>query len=340
MNASDTNTLPVAVVGCGRMGRLHARAYSQLSGVKLVGLFDADAAAAHAAAREYGGKPFGDLDELANQARSVSIATPTRFHLAAAEPFLRRGVACLIEKPLAPDEAEGAKILALARQHGSAIQVGHIERFNPAVRALAKLNLSPRYLEAVRVSPMTFRSIDVGVVLDVMIHDIDIVLSLARSPVTRLDATGVSVLGGGVEDVCTARLAFENGCVANLTASRLALKTERRLRVFSRDAYVSLDYHKKQGVIVRRGPQLEALRDLARRVRTGHAGDPAQLNYAGMLNLEPLPIDDVEPIRAELEAFIATARDGAPPVVSGADGLSAVRIAQRIIQAIAPDMEL
>src|SRR5688572_4360415 len=264
--AGDQHQIPVGVVGCGRMGRLHARVYSQMSSTKLVGVHDAMGKAAEAACSEYGGRVFANLDELAESVRAVSIAVPTEHHAAAAEPFLRRGVACLIEKPLARNSAEGRRIVDLAEKHGALIQVGHIERFNPAVVALAKLNLRPKFIDAVRVSPLPFRSLDVGVVLDVMIHDIDIVLRLAKSKVERVEAVGTSVIGG-VEDVCNARLTFENGCVANLTASRLALKTERRLRVFGEDVFVAIDYQKKSGVIARRGENVEAIRAAVERVK-------------------------------------------------------------------------
>src|SRR2546423_322748 len=170
----------------------------------------------------------------------------------AAEPLLARGMGCLIEKPITKTAEEARRVVDQAKAGGAVVQVGHIERFNPAIRAMDRLGIRPRFIEVTRISPMTFRSIDVGVVLDMMIHDIDIVLRLAASNVAKIDAVGVSVIGE-VEDICNARLTFENGCVANVTASRLALKTERRLRVFSPDAYVSLDFQKRYGMVARRG---------------------------------------------------------------------------------------
>ncbi len=165
---------------------------------------------------------------------------------------------------------------------------------------MTRLGIKPRFMEVTRISPLTFRSIDVGVVLDMMIHDIDIVLRLAQSPVAKIDATGVSVIGE-VEDICNARLTFENGCVANVTASRLALKTERRLRVFSPDAYVSLDYQKRYGIVARRSGNLDAIRDAVARIRAGEIEDLTGLNYADIVHVEELKIDDIEPLRAELE---------------------------------------
>src|SRR5690349_4244632 len=217
------------------MGRLHARVYSEMPQVQLVGVCDADHAVADAVAQQYGCSAYATPDELLKANPNLvaaTIAVPTIFHLPVGEALMRAGVSCLIEKPLAKDVADARSLAATARESSVTVQVGHIERFNPAVRAMGRLGIKPRFIEVTRISPLTFRSIDVGVVLDMMIHDIDIVLRLADCEVSRIDATGVSVIGH-VEDVCNARLTFENGCVANLTASRLALKTERKLRVFS-----------------------------------------------------------------------------------------------------------
>ncbi len=223
---------------------------------------------------------------------------------------------------------------ARAAEAGVTVQVGHVERFNPAVRAMGRLEVKPRFIEVTRVSPLTFRSIDVGVVLDMMIHDIDIVLLLAGgSPVESVEATGVSVIGD-VEDVCNARVKFASGCVANLTASRLALKTERKLRVFSPDAYVSLDYQKKYGIVARRGENLEAIRSAVRQIRAGEIEDLSQLNFTDLVQIEELQIDDIEPLRAELEAFVEAIETKTRPVVSVDDGAAAVALAARIVAAV------
>jgi predicted dehydrogenase len=317
------------------MGRLHARVYSQMARARLVGVYDAHADRARALADEFCCVAMRDPSDVLESARAVTIAVPTKHHLAAAEPLLRQRVACLIEKPLAPDVGEARRIVELASQHGTVVQVGHIERFNPAMRAMDRLGVRPRFIEVARVSPLTFRSIDVGVVLDMMIHDIDIVLRLAAAPVERIDAVGVSVIGD-VEDICNARLTFANGCVANLTASRLALKTERRMRVFSPDAYVSLDFQKKYGIVARRSGNLRAIRDAVARIRRGEIQDLAELNFTDLVNIEELAIDDVEPLRAELEAFLDAAEGKSPPAVTAEDGLAAVELATRIVQAIAP----
>ena len=335
---TPSDRIPVAVVGCGRMGRLHARVYSEMPQVRLVGVCDADPVVAEAVAQQYDCAAYttpADLLKAHPDLVAATVAVPTVYHPAAAEPLMRAGVACLIEKPLAKDVADARRIAAVARETGVTVQVGHIERFNPAVRAMRRINLQPRFIEVIRISPLTFRSIDVGVVLDLMIHDIDIVLRLADSEVARIDATGVSLIGS-VEDICNARLTFANGCVANVTASRLAMKTERRLRVFSRDAYVSIDYQKKHGVIARRGGNLDAIRDAVARIKSGQIEDLSDLNYADLVNIQELEIDDVEPLRAEQEAFIGAVAGGTASVVSAEDGLAAVEVAERIVGAIKP----
>jgi len=321
------------------MGRLHARAYHQTPGVVLAGVYDINRPAAEAVAGQYGCRAFASLEEAAAAVSAATIAVPTEAHLAAARPFLQRGVACLIEKPLAADAAQARQIVDLARSSGALVQVGHIERFNPVVRAIERLQMEPRFIEVIRVSPLTFRSIDVGVVLDMMIHDIDIVLRLARSPLTRVEAFGASVIGR-VEDVCNARLCFANGCVANLTASRLAMKVERKLRAMSRNVYVTIDYQKRQGYAVHRSGNLAAIREAAEKVRRGEIDDVTQLNYAELVKVEELAIDDTEPLRAEVEAFVEAVRRGAQPAVPAEDGLAAVEVARRIVEAIGPDMDL
>jgi predicted dehydrogenase len=317
------------------MGRLHARAYSQIPRARLVGVFDSNPDAAQAVADEFGCAVVSSLEEMLQKVKAVTIAVPTKFHPELAEPFLRRGIACLIEKPLAGDVAQGQRILDAAARSGAVVQVGHIERFNPAFIAMQRLKIKPRFIEITRISPLTFRSIDVGVVLDMMIHDIDIVLQLADSEVSKIDAVGVSVIGQ-VEDICNARVTFANGCVANITASRLALKTERRIRVFSADAYVSLDYQKRYGIVARRGENLSAIRDAVARIRSGEINDISQLNFMDLVQVEELAIDEIDPLRAELESFLDAAQGKTAPAVTAAQGLAAVELATRIVQSITP----
>jgi predicted dehydrogenase len=302
---------------------------------QLVGVADANGQSADEAAKLYGCEPFTDAAQLLPRVKAVTIAVPTQFHVAAAEPFLRAGVACLIEKPLAKDVAECRRIVDIARASKAVVQVGHIERFNPAVRALFKLGLEPTFIEVVRVSPMTFRSIDVGVVLDMMIHDLDIVLKLAGSRPARVEAVGGSVIGT-VEDVCNARITFENGCVANVTASRLAAGTDRRLRVFGKGGFASIDYAKKQGAVIRRGDRLDFVREAVAKVRAGEAVDLSGLKYEDLMKVEPLKTEDVDQLRAEQDAFLDAVTTGTAPPVTAEDGAAAVELATRIVQSIRP----
>lgn len=335
MSGDTDDAVPVGVIGCGRMGRLHARVYSQMPAVRLVGVADASASSAAQTAQLFSCQAMTDPRELLGQVRAVTIAVPTEHHVAAAEPFLRAGVACLIEKPLARDSAECRKIIDLAAAGGALVQVGHVERFNPIVRALMALSWKPTFIDAVRVSPMTFRSIDVGVVLDMMIHDLDIVLKLAGSPVADVRAVGGSVVGHA-EDVCHAYITFESGCVASVTASRIAAGTERRLRVFGPGAFASIDYQKKQGAVVTRGLNLPAVRQAVAASRAGKTVDLSGLKYEDLLSVRPLEVEEIEPLRAEQDSFIDAVRRGGGAPVTAADGAAAVELAERIAAAIKP----
>jgi len=322
--------VPVAVIGCGRMGRLHARVYSQMPNVKLVGVFDADADAAKETAEQYKTQAFAKLDDLLPHIQAATIAVPTTYHLSTATPLIERGISCLIEKPLAKNSKEASQILAIATRFKTMVQVGHIERFNPVVRAMLELDIVPAFMEVTRISPLTFRSIDVGVVLDMMIHDIDIVLQLARSPIASIDAVGVCVVGEA-EDICNARLRFANGCVADITASRLSLKTERKLRIFGAEAYVSIDYQKRYGIAIRKAKSVQNIQDVMKQIRSGEIEDLSQVNYADLVDVQELNIEDEEPLRAELDAFIDAHTNKKRPIVTADDGLAAVEVAERIV---------
>ncbi len=323
---------PVAVVGVGHMGRHHARLYHELPQAELVAVVDKDPARAAEHAEKYGARPLTQIEELPDGVRAASVAVQTSLHVSVAEALMRRGIAVLVEKPLAATVAEADRLLACSRQTGTVLSVGHTERFNPVVRAIQRLEIRPKYVETQRVSPFRFRCADVGVVSDMMIHDIDIVLHLVRSPVARVDAVGVSVLARH-EDVANARVTFANGAVANLVASRLALKMDRRIRVFSETAYLSLDYQRKSGIVIKRDANLDVL-SLAKDKNLDDLSQMASLDFGKMINVEPLQVDDVEPLRAELEAFLASVRTGAPPAVTAEDGVAAVRLAADIVQSI------
>lgn len=331
---SDLEQIPVAVIGAGRMGRHHARIYHQLPQSKLLAVVDGEANRADALADQFNCDSLTSVDELLSkypQVRAVTIATPTVAHESSAATLLQRGVACLIEKPLAGSVAEARRIIQLAAEHKALVQVGHSERFNPIVRAVGELEIHPRYIEVDRVSPMTFRSIDVGVVFDIMIHDLDIVRMLTQSELVDVRACGVAVLGKH-EDVASARLTFADGCVATLTASRLALKTERKLRVFSENSYISVDYAKKTGVIITRTANAEALDEVRHQIEQG--ADLSDLDYTKLVNVEELAITDEEPLRGELGNFLDAVAGKAKPAVTGQDGFAAVEAAERVLDAI------
>ncbi len=323
--------LPVAVVGAGHMGRHHVRIYSKMSAVKLVAVVDQNLERARALAEPLGLPAVEAITPALGDLAAVSVAVPTVHHLAVAKPLIERGIAVLIEKPLAPDAATAREIVELSRRYNAIVQVGHTERFNPAVRAVERLGLRPKFVEAHRISPFTFRSADVGVVFDMMIHDIDIVLHLVRDRVARVDAVGVDVLGKH-EDIANARVSFAGGAVANLTGSRLALKTERKLRIFCEDAYISLDYQKKVGIVITKDKNLDLIK-FARERNFESLADLAGVDFGKMIQVEPLAIDDQDPLSAELEAFVHATRSRTPPPVSAADGLAAVELAEQIVSA-------
>jgi predicted dehydrogenase len=332
-NTTSNSPIPVAVIGTGRMGRLHAKTFAAMPQVKLVGVFDANRQAAEKVAAEFNTTAFDRLTDLLPLVRAATIATPTQFHAEAAGQCLERKVACLIEKPLARNAVECQELVQRAKQTGVVVQVGHSERFNPAVQALLKLNLSPRFIETLRVSPMTFRSLDVSVVLDMMIHDLDVVLKLIGSPLKTVAASGVGVIGDSV-DVCNARLDFANGAAANVMVSRLAMKTERKLRLFSPDAFVSLDYGNRTGMIARKDSNLAPLRQTAAKVQSGEITDLSQLNFRDMVKWEPLAIEPGDPLTMQAQSFIEAVIQQKSPQVTVEDGLAAVEAAERIVAAI------
>lgn len=322
-----------AIVGAGKMGSIHAKVYSQLPDSQLVAVVDTDANKAGELASKYACLAYADCEQILDKVDAVTISTPTVTHMKLAKIFLRHRIPVLIEKPLASSVWEGRKIVSLARRYDTVVAVGHSERCNPVVQAMKRLQIEPKFIEAHRVSPYPFRSTDVGVVLDIMIHDIDIVLSLAASKVKRVDAVGVSVIEGP-EDICNARIVFDNGCIANLTASRLALKTERRVHVFSRQAYLSVDYLKRSGIIIKTDPNVNVVDWIKQRRESGEL-DLASVNWPDLLHIEPLQIDDKEPVRLEQEAFLRAVRDRSfTPEVSAEEGLAALRCAQKIIACV------
>ncbi|MCK5172508.1 MAG: Gfo/Idh/MocA family oxidoreductase [Planctomycetes bacterium] len=322
-----------AVIGAGKMGGIHAKVYSKIENCELVAVVDTQIEKAERIAKEFGCKALTDCKELIGQVDAVTISTPTIYHLELAEDFIKNGIAVMIEKPLAANVEQGKRIVELAEKHNTVVAVGHSERCNPVVQAMKRLEIEPKFIEANRISPYPFRSSDVGVVLDVMIHDIDIILSLAASKIKKVDACGVNVIGDH-EDICNARLVFENGCVANITASRLAMKTERKVRVFSRQAYLSLDYFKKTGTVIKAAPNV----DIAQKVRELSGGgrfDFLKMNWSDVVHREKLEIDDKEPLRVEQESFLqACINKELGPEVTAKEGLAAMECADMILSSI------
>jgi len=334
MNETMQNAkVRTAVIGAGKMGAIHAKVYDQLPQSELVAVVDIDINKAHRLAEQYNCLALTNPRDTLDKVDAVTIATPTVTHLKLAKTFIKNHVAVLIEKPLAANVREGKKIVALARRNKSVVAVGHSERCNPVVQAIKRLNIEPKFIEANRISPYPFRSTDVGVVLDVMIHDIDIILSMAASKIKRVDAVGVNVIEEK-EDICNARIVFENGCIANITASRLALKTERRVRVFSRQAYLSVDYLKKSGIIIKADPNINVLKWIQEHKAAGDF-ELTTVNWPDLLHIEQLVIDDKEPIRLEQEAFLQAVTDRAhKPEVSAEQGLAALECAQKILDSV------
>ncbi|RMH03450.1 MAG: gfo/Idh/MocA family oxidoreductase, partial [Planctomycetota bacterium] len=316
--------LRAAVVGVGHLGRHHARILAELPGVELVVLAEPDEARGRELAGRYGCRWQPDRAGIEREVDFAVIAVPTVKHAECAGDLLRAGVSCLVEKPLAPDEAGCAELLAAAAAGGALLGTGHVERFNPAIRRAMELGIRPRFIEAHRLAPYTFRSTDVGVILDLMIHDLDLVLAWTGEEAEIVDAVGGTVLSPA-EDICSARLRFPGGVVANLTASRLSLKPMRRFRVFGPDCYLAADSQERYALLVRKaaGFSPEA-------VAAAAAGPDPLAGFRSLLHSEELTLDDDEPLRAELTAFAAAVRTGGPAPVSGEDGARAVALARRI----------
>lgn len=339
--ATPGRRLRCGAIGVGRMGQHHARVYADLPETELVGVVDTNPERAREVAERHGCRAFTDERELLEAGvDAISIAVPTSVHTATARPFLESGVACLIEKPLAPSAEEARALKELAESLGVVLMVGHIERFNPIMRAMQAATrdgdeVVPRFIEVHRVSPMTFRSVDIGVVMDMMIHDLDVVLMLmgGQEP-DEIQASGVAVITEH-EDICNARLTWRRPsgtCVANITASRLALKTERVTRITGENAYIKIDYAAKAGTIIRRIANEIQMQEVTEQLRRG--ADLTDLKWHELVNIEPLTIDDAEPIVAEIRSFLEAVREGTPPAIDATAGFVNVHTAERIVEAI------
>jgi predicted dehydrogenase len=301
-----SETLRVAVIGVGHLGRHHARILATLPGATLVGGVDPDMARATAIADAHGTTPFADVSQLP-PVDAVVVAAPTEFHAQAAAPFLARGVSALVEKPLTRTLAEADELIALAERHGAVLAVGHTERFNPAVTAALPHVVQPGFVEVHRLGTFPERSLDIDVVFDLMIHDLDILLAAVRSEVTSIQAVGVPVLTRRV-DIANARLTFASGCIANVTASRISRDRVRKVRFFQPQAYLSIDYGTQE----------------AERYTLG-LGDKGPVIEGGKLE-----VTKAEPLALELADYLAAVRERRSPRVSGVDGRRALELAHRI----------
>jgi len=309
-----TTPIRVGVIGVGYLGNIHAKIYSNLPGVELVGVVDVDRATVDRVAANYGCPGYTEPTDLIGKVDAVSIVVPTSLHLETARPFLEAGVHMLMEKPLAPSYEESLELVELAEQSNVLFQVGHLERFNGGVVELAKRVKNPRFMEVTRIGPFVARATDVDVVTDLMIHDIDIVMSLVGEPIASIAAAGTPVITDHI-DIANARLEFANGVVANVTASRVSNKQQRRIRVFEQEHYYGLDYTNQQITVATTQP-------------------PAEGEEFSSVVSEELKIEPRLPLNHELEVFIDTIRNGGTPLVTGRVALEAVRVAHIIKEKI------
>ncbi|MEP7015350.1 MAG: Gfo/Idh/MocA family oxidoreductase [Verrucomicrobiota bacterium] len=295
--------LCIGVVGVGHIGSNHARLYAEIPSAEFAAVYDVDPARANSIAKKFGAIATTSLDEFAGMIDAASVATPTNTHYEIARKLLEAGKHLLIEKPITDNTAHASELAELSARKRLILQVGHVERFNPVLSALEQHLTHPRFIEAHRLSPYPERSTDIGVILDLMIHDLEIILHLVRSPVASIDAVGVPVLSKG-EDIANARIRFENGCVANVTSSRISPERMRKIRVFQEDAYLSLDYQNQSGEIYRR--------------------------VNGRITRDKVQIAREEPLKQQLASFIDCASTGREPRVSGFQATAALELAVEI----------
>jgi len=333
--------LRVGVVGTGALGRHHARIYAELAAagdVEFVGVHDLDPSVCAAVAREHGVQAFPTLEALVEACDALSVVTPTVTHFEIARTCLRQGRHVLVEKPMTERSDQAAALVDLARRQGCVLQVGHVERFNPVFSYLQSVARHPRFIEVHRLSPYPARSTDVGVVLDLMIHDLDVVLAFVAAPVVAVDAVGAPVLSSS-EDIANARLRFANGCVANLTASRVSPERMRKIRVFSagpEPCYISLDYRAQSGFIYRLAPDDQPTSPAWTRLLALAGRDTTVVtSFAGRkIVRQPVPIHPEEPLKLELRPFVDCVRARRTPLVDGETGRAALDLALEITRQI------
>ena len=315
MTDVKTSKLKAAVIGVGYLGKFHARKFAEISDCELVAVADIDRGVRESVAAELGVDAVDDYRKLIGNVDAVSVVVPTPAHFEIAEAFLDNGTNVLVEKPITETVEQASRLIDTAAKRGAILQVGHLERFNPAVRALKSHLRNPRFVESVRIAPYRDRGTDVDVVLDLMIHDIDLIQYIAGSNIERIEAVGAAVITNK-PDLANARIRFESGCVANVTASRTSLKVERKVRIFQQDCYFSADLHQKTVSVYRKGEST-----------IGDVRVP--------ITIETLQCDDADALRLEIESFLASVRDATPPLVSGEDGRRALETAMDIIGQVA-----
>lgn len=324
------SNLRVGVAGVGRLGGLHAKLYREVAETNFLGVYDAEQEHAQAVAREHGVEAFSSFGEMLAACEAVNIVVPTSFHFELAQQALRAGKHVFIEKPITTTVEEARTLIALAQEQGCVLQVGHIERFNGALRALQNFPLAPKFVESHRMASFDPRGTDVAVVLDLMIHDIDIILSLVQSPLTRVDANGVAVVS--LEpDIANARLQFANGCVANVTASRISQKKMRKMRLFQRDAYVSIDFLLGLSEVYRLVGAEEASGKFSFPITLGKLEQGARPRH---IIYEKYEAPEGNALKMELESFVHAIQTHTPPPVTGEDGLRALEVATEITRLI------
>ncbi len=323
-------SISVGVAGVGRLGQLHARLYREVEGAELAGVYDIDTARAQTLAGELGVRRFDSFAALLASAEAVSIVVPTVFHFKLGNAALEANKHVFIEKPITTTVDEANRLIALAASRQRVLQVGHIERFNAALRALENFPLAPRFIESHRLASFDPRGTDVAVVLDLMIHDIDIILTLVKSPLARLDANGVAVVSAEA-DIANARLQFANGCVANVTASRISQQKMRKMRIFQRDAYVSIDFLQGLTEVFRLVSPEDAMSTGGFPVVLGKLDQGARQRH---IIYDKLQAPEGNALKMELASFIHAIRTGTPPPVTGEDGRRALEVATTITEAI------
>ncbi|MBV8537152.1 MAG: Gfo/Idh/MocA family oxidoreductase [Alphaproteobacteria bacterium] len=315
-----TDRIRTAVIGLGHFGRFHADKYARLAQSQLVGVVDADAARAAESARKLKCEPFTDYRALFGKVDAVSVVVPTQMHHEVALACLKAGIHVLVEKPITETIGQADALIRAAAEQKRVLQVGHLQRFLLQRLGADTAIKNPLYIEAVRIAPYKPRGTDVGVTLDLMIHDIDMVLALVRSPVIAVDAVGAPVVSP-TEDIANTRLRFANGCVANITASRVSLKTERKMRIFQRDAYVSIDLHNRKYTLLRKG--------------SGKAWFPG----LPPIDREERSFAEGDDLEAEIQAFLAAIAGGTPPLVTGEDGRRALETAMKVTASLIESLE-